>query len=218
MAKIKKHDFVEIEYTGRTKDDNAVFDTTYKEIAKKEGIYNEDSTYGPMIVCVGEGQVIKGMDNYLEKAEAPSEATLEIIPEEGFGRKDSKLVRMIPAKKFAEQNIMAAPGLQVNIDGLIGAIKTVGGGRVLVDFNHPLASQQLNYSLKVKRIISEDSKKVESYLKIFFGHDISVEENEGTITAATHYDIPEEVATQVKEKIRKIIPTVKEIIFTKKNK
>ena len=34
MTLIKKHDFVEIEYTGRIKEDNAIFDTTEEKIAK----------------------------------------------------------------------------------------------------------------------------------------------------------------------------------------
>ena len=35
MDTIKKHDFVEIEYTGKIKEDNVIFDTTYEKVAKE---------------------------------------------------------------------------------------------------------------------------------------------------------------------------------------
>lgn len=218
MAKIKKHDFVEIEYTGKVKDGDSVFDTTDEAVAKEHGIFDKDVTYGPIIVCVGEGQVIRGMDDYLGNADAPSECTLEIKPEQGFGRKDSKLVRMIPTNKFTEQNIAPMPGLQVNIDGLIGIVKTVGGGRTLVDFNHPLASKELTYSLRIKSIISDDLRKVESFMKIHFGPGIKVESNEGSVKVSLKQEIPKEMSLALLEKVKEVIPTIKDITFVKENK
>ena len=42
MAIIKEHDFVEIEYTGRIKEDNSIFDTTEEKIAKDEGLFEKE--------------------------------------------------------------------------------------------------------------------------------------------------------------------------------
>ena len=53
MVIIKKGDFVKLEYTGRTKTDNHLFDTTDEKIAKKEKHHNSKVKYGPITACVG---------------------------------------------------------------------------------------------------------------------------------------------------------------------
>ena len=49
MAIVKKHDFVEIEYTGRVKEGNAIFDTTEEKVAKENGI-DKNADYSPVII------------------------------------------------------------------------------------------------------------------------------------------------------------------------
>ena len=69
MAKINKGDFIELEYTGRLKETNEVFDTTDKNTAKETEIYNENMAYGPVIICVGESQILKGLEEELSAEE-----------------------------------------------------------------------------------------------------------------------------------------------------
>ena len=63
--KLKKTDFVEIEYTAST--DNQVFDTTDEKLAKENDL--EGSSYGPITICIGEGLVLPGLDKALEGKE-----------------------------------------------------------------------------------------------------------------------------------------------------
>ena len=60
---IQKNDFIEIEYTGKTKDEGIIFDTTDEKLAKEQGFLQENAAYGPVIICVGQNQVISGLDN-----------------------------------------------------------------------------------------------------------------------------------------------------------
>ena len=53
---IKEKDFVEIEYTGKITDSNIVFDTTSQSDAKAAGIFNPQTEYKPMIICLGQGR------------------------------------------------------------------------------------------------------------------------------------------------------------------
>ena len=46
---------------------------------------------------------------------------------------------------FKKQNIIPYLGLQVNIDGILGIIRTVTPGRAIIDFNHPLSGKNLIY-------------------------------------------------------------------------
>ena len=69
MSKIKKHDFIEIEYTGKL-EDGGVFDTTSEKVANENHIHNPQMKYGPVVICIGEHQVLKGIDDFLLDKEA----------------------------------------------------------------------------------------------------------------------------------------------------
>ena len=44
---IDNGDFVRVNFTGKIKDTDDVFDTTYDEIAQEAGIFEENKTYKP---------------------------------------------------------------------------------------------------------------------------------------------------------------------------
>ena len=44
---------------------------------------------------------------------------------------------------FKKENITTQPGLQITVDEAVGMVKTVSGGRVIVDFNHPLSGKDI---------------------------------------------------------------------------
>src|SRR3989304_10192961 len=133
--KIKKGDFIEIEYTGVVKDSNTVFDTTNEELAKKEGLFNPKHKYGPIVVCIGERQLLPGLDSFMEGKETATDYEVLISPEDGFGKKDAKKMKLVPTKIFTKEKINPMPGLPVNIDGVYGVIITAAAGRTIVDFN-----------------------------------------------------------------------------------
>ena len=217
MAKINKNDFVEIEYTGKTKEGSIVFDTTNEKIAKDNAIHNESQTYGPVVICIGEKQVLPGIDDQLSGKDTEKSYTIELSPEQGFGKKNAKLIQLINTAKFRKQGIMPAPGLQVNIDGMMGTVKTVTGGRTIVDFNHPLSGRELVYDIKVNRIITEDAKKIEEYLKVQLSQkDVKVTITEGNAKVELQRELPKEIAKQISKKLTGLIPSIKKLEFVKK--
>lgn len=214
---LKEHDFVEIEYTGTLKEEKVIFDTTNPDIAKKHDIYNEKMTYEPVIVCIGEQQVLAGIDKQLPSMDVGQEKTFDVTPENGFGKKESELIQFIPLSKFKEHNIDPMPGLQVNIDGAVGLVKTIGGGKVMVDFNHPLAGKALNYTVKVKRKVESMDEKVQAYCKMTLPETKTTwDTTTNTVTIElpeTLKSMPDEVKKQYEEHLKKILPEVKTIIF-----
>jgi peptidylprolyl isomerase len=167
--KTKKGDFVEIEFTGMVKDGNSIFDTTDAALAKKEGFHDPKQQYGPKIVCLGQGQLIKGLDEFAIEKDIGKDYEVAISPEDGFGKKSAKLLKLVPTNIFTKDNIRPMPGLPVNIDGMYGVIRTVTGGRVIVDFNHPLASKELVYKFKITKVITDDKEKLSSFLSMEMG-------------------------------------------------
>jgi len=156
--------FIEIKYTGRIKD-GEVFDTTDKKVAEENNIYNPKTRYGPAIVCLGEQHLIKGLDEAL-KDKKEGKYTIEVDAENGFGKRDAKLIQLIPTQKLKENNIRPFPGLQLNVDGQIATVKSVSGGRCMVDFNHPLSGKDLIYEVEILRDVEDDVEKVKSILEI----------------------------------------------------
>ena len=214
MAAIKKHDFVEIEYTARTKEGNAVFDTTQAEVAKKEGIYDKGNDYSPAVICIGENNLLKAIEDNLIGKEAGKEFTFEISAENAFGRKDARLLQMIPLSKFRQQNIQPVPGLQLNIDGVFGIVKTVSGGRCYVDFNHPLAGRDLIYNVMAKRIVEDDGEKLKSLLKLHLNiKGAEAEIKEGSAVIKSKSEVPKEAQEEFKKIAERAILSIKNIEF-----
>ena len=212
---INKGDFVELEYTGKL-EDGTVFDTTDEAVAKEAGMQNPDAKYGPVKICIGENHVVAGLDSQLEGKEPGNEYTINVPPEKGFGKKDAKQIQLISTSKFKKENVNPAPGLQVNIDGTVGVIKSVSGGRTLVDFNHPLSGQNLTYEVRVKRVVEDDAEKIRSLLEVRLGlenFDVEVKEGRAVITTEKETGIPPEIEKMISEEIKKLVPSVKEVEF-----
>lgn len=215
MEIIKKNDFVEIEYTGRIKEDGAVFDTTQEKVAKDSGIFDKNADYSPAVVCVGENNLLKALEEQMIGKETGAEYTFEVSADSAFGRKDAKLIYLIPASKFRQQNIQPIPGLQLNIDGIFGVVKTVSGGRCLVDFNHPLAGKDLVYNVKIKGIVEGSREKLTSLLKAHLGiKDVEIEVNEDMAVISLKQDMPKRAQEDFRKIAERTIPSIKKVEFT----
>jgi len=214
MEKVLKKDFIEIEYTGKIKDENIVFDTTDEKVAKENNLETH-SGYEPVIICVGEEQLLKGIDKNLEGKDVGKEYDIEIKPEDAFGNKNAKLIQLIPTSKFKQQKIQPMPGMQMNIDGMVGTIKTVSGGRTLVDFNHPLSGKELFYKIKINRKVTDDKEKLTGYLKLSLGtKDFEIEINNNDAKIKLKNEIPKEAEERLSKKITELIPNIKKVEFT----
>jgi len=211
---LKKNDFVEIEYTGKVKETGMIFDTTNEVVAKENNFHNSKMKYGPMIVCIGQGQALKGLDKALEGKEVGKDYSVEISAEEGFGKKDPKLVQLIPSNKFKSANIRPVPGLQINVDGQIGTIKTVSGGRCMVDFNHPLTSKDLIYDFKIVSEITDKEKQVSSLAGVMLQMEnpkVKMDTDKAVITVP--FELPEQASKMISNKLVEVIDGLKEVVF-----
>jgi len=164
MAELtKKGDFVEIEFIGYANGD--VFDTNLKEKAKEINLRAE---VAPLIVCIGRGMVVPGFDKQLEGKEIGKKYKIKIEPEEGFGKRNPSLIKIIPASAFRKQEMSPVPGLMLNLDGMIAKVLSVSGGRVSVDFNNPLSGKDIEYEFTIKRKADSDEEKVNALQDFFF--------------------------------------------------
>ncbi len=161
---LNKGDFVLVEYTLKVKESGEVIDTTSKEVAEKAGIYDPKERYGPRLVIVGEGRLIKGLEEAIEKLDEGQETKVVIPPEKGYGKRDPNNIKVMNKSQFLRSGVYPEPGKVVEINGKLAIIRSVTGGRVIVDFNHPLAGKTLEAEVKVVRVLRSVPEKVKHLL------------------------------------------------------
>ena len=159
----QKNDFIELEFIGKVKDGN-IFDTNIKEEAKKINLELETR---PLIICIGQNMILPAIDEFLIGKEI-GKFNLELTPEKAFGMRDTKMIKTMPIKIFLEKQVYPQAGMMFEFDNVIGKVSAVSGGRVIVDFNHPLANKNVVYELNVKRKVEDNKEKVESLILFMF--------------------------------------------------
>ena len=172
---IEEGDFVLVEMTGRTLESDEVFDTTDEELAKTEGIHEEEKTYGPKLVVVGEGWVLKGLDDRLAGLKLEETAEVEIPAEEAFGERNPENVRTLPFRVLRSKGVNPVVGQQLELDGRMAVVRSVGAGRVQLDYNHPLAGRRIVYHVKPTAKYESDEDKIRALIgRRFMGIDLDL--------------------------------------------
>lgn len=161
---LQKGAFVLVDYIGKVKETGEVFDTTLEETAKKEHMYKEGDVYEPKLVVIGEGWVIKALDENLTTMEAEKTSTVEISPDKAFGPRDPEKVRRVPLKQLLAKDITPSIGMRVEYSGKTATVRAMGAGRVLLDFNPPLAGKTLVYETTIKKKLETIEEKIGSLI------------------------------------------------------
>jgi peptidylprolyl isomerase len=170
---LAKGSLVSVNYTARVKDTDEVIETTVEEDAKKYNIYDPTRTYEPRLIAVGDGWVLKGLDEALANANVNDNLNIDVPPEKGFGERDPDKVRMIPLRKLGEKAEEVKVGDAIEIDDKVGIVRFIGSGRVQIDYNHRLAGKTIMYNLEVLKLLEQDNDRVIALIK----RRIPVDEN-----------------------------------------
>ncbi|RLG85152.1 MAG: peptidylprolyl isomerase [Thermoprotei archaeon] len=161
----EKNEFLLVDYTMKVKETGELVDTTIADVAKKEGKYESDRVYEPVLVIVGEKRLIQGFEEDIEKnGEVGVERTIEVPPEKAYGRRDPRKVRTLSARELLRAGITPEVGKVIEYGNSVGVIKSVSGGRVLVDFNHPLAGRTMVITYRVVKKIEDPAEKIRHLL------------------------------------------------------
>jgi peptidylprolyl isomerase len=161
---IQKSDFILVDYVGKVKETGDVFDTTSEETAKENKLYHEGDIYEPKLVVVGEGWVLKALDEALLTLKLNKKETVEISPENAFGDRDPEKVKLVPIRRLAARGINPQLGAQIEYDKRLATVRTMGSGRVTLDFNPPLAGKTLVYDVTVKNTLKTAEEKISALI------------------------------------------------------
>jgi peptidylprolyl isomerase len=151
--------------TGKVKDTGQIIDTTRKSDAEKAGNADPTRTYEPRLIAVGEGWVLKGLDEALAKSEPGQTLDVELTPDKAFGPRDPERVSRIPIRKFGDKADELSVGAEIEVDNRVGIVRAIESGRVFVDFNHKYAGKTLTYNVDVKEKLDSKDAKVEALIR-----------------------------------------------------
>ena len=159
---VKKGEFIKIEYTAYDENGN-VFDSTKGDIAKS--LHGKE---GALLVVFEYDRLVPGLEEGLQNMKKGEKKELHLLPEHAFGNRNKNMIRIMSQFDFLRNDITPVPGLSVHVDTehgrQFGVIKSSSGGRVLVDFNHPLAGKKVKYIIELIDVITDPVQKVESIL------------------------------------------------------
>jgi len=163
---VQDGDFVKLDYTARTVENDQLVDTTSEEVAEEEGINQEEQDFSPRTIVLGEGHIFDTVEDDVRGKAVGDTGSVTVPAAEAFGEYDEDDVRTISAEKIPEDD--RRPGAQVQIDGEEGFVNTIIGGRARVDFNHPLAGDDVEYEYEILDVVDDEVEKASALFEMFF--------------------------------------------------
>jgi len=204
---MKKNDFIEIDFTAKIKD-GEVFDSTLKKELEKLHIGHEHPINSkPFIFSLGNKMFLQSIDDFLIGKEIGKNYEIELAPEKAFGKRNPQLIKIIPLSAFKTQKYQPQVGMTFNFDGQIAKILSVSGGRIISDFNNPLAGKDVIYYISVKRKVVDIDEKVKSLIDFLFRKEFKFKINKTELEI-----ILEESEKQYKQFIELFKDKFKEIL------
>ena len=141
MTQVKTGDTVKVHYTG-TLDDGTVFDSSVER--------------EPLAFTIGEKQMIPGFEKGVLGMEVDESKTIKIPSDEAYGPHHPERIIEIPRDQVpADMKIEEGQTLKLTgQDGgeVIVRVKELTDEKAVMDANHPLAGEDLNFDIKLVEI------------------------------------------------------------------
>jgi FKBP-type peptidyl-prolyl cis-trans isomerase SlyD len=125
-----------------------------------------DSSAGaePLAYIQGHGNLVVGLEKALEGKRDGDTLAVSVTPEEGYGKRDDKLVQRVP-KRSMQGSGEIKKGMQFQArtdDGIrLFTVTAVVGDMVTLDGNHPLADQTLHFDVEVVSVREATTEELE---------------------------------------------------------
>ncbi|WP_332899411.1 MULTISPECIES: FKBP-type peptidyl-prolyl cis-trans isomerase [unclassified Haladaptatus] len=164
-------DFIKLAYTARTVENGQLVDTTDEEIAEEEGVADQGE-FAPRTIVLGAGHIFAAVEEAIIGGEVGDSGKVTVPAAEAFGEYDESEVRTVAASKIPEDD--RYPGGHVDIDGQHGHVETIIGGRARVDFNHPLAGEDIEYEYEVLDVVEDREEQAQGLLGMYLDADLNL--------------------------------------------
>jgi FKBP-type peptidyl-prolyl cis-trans isomerase 2 len=116
-----------------------------------------DSNVGqqPLTYQQGQGQIIPGLESELLGLETGDETSVTVSPEEGYGPVRQEAILTLQRSQLPEEAQEVGAQIQgqgPNGQALQGKVTALTDEKATLDFNHPLAGENLHFEVKVLEV------------------------------------------------------------------
>ena len=138
---------------------------------EEEGV-GDQGTFEPRVIVLGSGHLFDAVEDDIVGKEEGDSGNVTIPAAEAFGEYDESQVETVSASKIDEDD--RYPGARVHVDGERGHLETIIGGRARVDFNHPLAGEDVEYEYEIVGVVDDQLERAEGLLNMFLDMDLEM--------------------------------------------
>lgn len=118
----------------------------------------------PLSYLEGAQNIIGGLENALNEKSAGDQVKVSVAPAEGYGEVNEELIQPVPRSAFEGVDTIE-PGMQFQAQTqggpLMVTVTQVEGDTVVVDGNHPLAGQKLNFDVEIAEVREATNEELE---------------------------------------------------------
>lgn len=139
--------------------ENDYVTVTYEGFLSNGDLFESSKDSGPLQFQIGTNSVFPGFEQGVLGMEVNETKKITLQPEEAYGPRKEELVLTVPRQNFGDMEITKGMvvGMTVEQDGTnhkVPALVTEinNDDTVTVDFNHPLAGQQLTFAITLQSI------------------------------------------------------------------
>lgn len=119
-----------------------------------------DSTFHrdePVTLTIGDESLLAGFEKVLMNLKAGDTRTAALPAEDAFGQWNPENVQTFTRAQFALSDPNPVVGMMMEFadkgqNSLVGVISSVTDDEVLVDFNHPLAGQEVLFKVQIFKV------------------------------------------------------------------
>jgi len=126
-----------------------------------------DSSEGqePLEYLHGHGNIVQGLEEELAGKKVGDSLDVKVAPSKGYGEHDPQAIQEVPRSSFPD-DVEIEVGMQFGAQDEQGNVvpawvTELATDTVTVDFNHPLAGQQLSFAVTVESIRDARPEEIE---------------------------------------------------------
>jgi len=116
-------------------------------------VVDSSDGHGPLQFLAGHGNIVAGLEDEMKGMKIGDSKNVVVAAKDGYGEYDEKAFMDVPSKQFPS-DMKVEEGLELTVrddsgEGRYARIERVEGETVRLNFNHPLAGDELHFDVKV---------------------------------------------------------------------
>ena len=140
--------------------------TIHYELKDSEGtVLDSSKGKDPLVYLHGAGNIIVGLEEALIGKKIGDEVSTVVAPEKGYGMPVDALIQTVPREAFGDEIEKVEVGMRFQAETEQGPVPVVvtamDDNTVTVDGNHPLAGQELHFSVSIAEIRDATQEEID---------------------------------------------------------